>query len=212
MGFLLKTFRRQDVVEESFLCGVLLSVAGCLVPDALVFFPVLWWSFTVLWSDGLRVYLASLCAILLVAFYAVVVWLVVPDSGVVLFVSERMTGAFHRVPIYRMGDVPLYVWLSVAVSAVVGFWALIAHLTHYTRANARIQTYLIVSVPFFVLSLLSTLFPSLAGVSLLSVFIGLSLFLAVLYVYAYGFPRIRISGRRKQTSRRKWKGRKNPYK
>ena len=39
-ALLLGTYRKQNAVEESFLCGILLMLAGCVVPDALLFFPV----------------------------------------------------------------------------------------------------------------------------------------------------------------------------
>lgn len=212
-ALLLGTYRKQNAVEESFLCGVLLMLAGCVVPDALLFFPVVWWSFTVLWSDNLRVYLASACAILLVSFYVAILWFIWPDSTTALFVQDNIYNALARTPVFRLSGLPLYQLIIAAVAAFFGLWSLFAHLSRYTRANVRTQNFLLVTIPFFLLSLLSVIFPAANGNNMLSVLVGMALFLIGLYLKAYGFPRIRLPKRqRTSASNRKWKHRKNPYK
>ena len=208
---LLKTYRKQNAIEESFLCSILLMAAGCIVPESLLLFPAVWWAFTVLWSDGLRVYLASVCGILLVAFYAVLVWKFLPGSTLTLFVEERLTNAFQRQLIYKFTNLPIYKLSIAASAAVLGLWALIAHLARYTRANVRIQNFLLVTLPFFALSALSVVFPAADGNCMLSTLAASALFLVGLYIYAYGFPRIRLPKRRRDMSRRRIRGRKNPY-
>ena len=208
---LLRTYRKQNAIEESFLCSILLMAAGCIVPETLLLFPAVWWAFTVLWSDGLRVYLASICGIMLVAFYAVLAWQFLPESTLTLFVLERITNAFSRLLIYKQTSLPVYELAIAAAAAVLGLWALIAHLSRYARANVRIQNFLLVTVPFFALSALSVLFPAADGNCMLSTLAASALFLVGLYLHAYGFPRIRMPQRRRDTSRRRWKGRKNPY-
>ena len=221
---LLKTYRKQNAIEESFLCSILLMAAGCIVPESLLLFPAVWWAFTVLWSDGLRVYLASVCGILLVAFYAVLVWKFLPGSTLTLFVEERLTNAFQRQLIYKFTNLPrlcrsyealpnkeIYKLSIAASAAVLGLWALIAHLARYTRANVRIQNFLLVTLPFFALSALSVVFPAADGNCMLSTLAASALFLVGLYIHAYGFPRIRLPKRRRDMSRRRIRGRKNPY-
>jgi len=210
---LLRMYRKQNAIEESFLCSILLMAAGCFTPEALLLIPVIWWGFTVLWADGLRVYLASICGIMLVLFYATLFYLFLPDSVAVVFVRDRLFGALSRTFCYTAdGCIPSLLWLVIAAVAVVfGLWAMIAHMTRFTRANVRIQNFLMVAVPFFLLSLLSTLFPATDGNSMLFVLFGASLFLQGLYIAAYGFPRIRLpQRRRKSPNRRKWK-RRSPY-
>jgi hypothetical protein len=46
---------------------------------------------------------------------------------------------------------------------------------------------------------------------MLSVLAASALFLAGLYLNAYGMPRIRLPKRRRDMSRRRMRGRKNPY-
>ena len=210
-ALLLSTYRKQNAIEESFLCSILLMAAGCIVPESLLLFPAVWWAFTVLWSDGLRVYLASVCGILLVAFYAVLVWKFLPGSTLTLFVEERLTNAFSRLPIYQFTNLPIYKLSIAASAAVLGLWALIAHLARYTRANVRIQNFLLVTLPFFALSALSVVFPAADGNCMLSTLAASALFLVGLYLHAYGFPRIRVPKRRRDMSRRRIRGRKNPY-
>ena len=211
-ALLLKTYRKQNAMEESFLCSILLMASGCIVPESLLLFPAIWWAFTVLWSDCLRVYLASVCAILLVVFYAVLVWIFLPDSTLTLFVQNQLTDAFSRTPIYRLTDLPIYTLCIAATSAVLGFWVLFAHLARYRRANVRVQNFFLVSLPFFFLGLLSVLFPSTGGNCMLSVLAGSALFLTGLYLSAYGFPRIRLPKRRRPSpNSRRWRRRRNPY-
>ena len=212
-ALLLGTYRKQNAIEESFLCGILLMLAACIVPDALLFFPVVWWGYTVLWSDSLRVYLASVCAILLVCFYVALLWFLLPDSPATLFVQDNIYNALARTPVFRLSGLPLYQLIIAAVAAFFGLWSLIAHMTHYSRANVRTQNFLLVTVPFFLLSLLSVLFPAANGNHMLSVLAGTTLFLIGLYLKSYGFPRIRLPRRQRTSpSNRKWKHRKNPYK
>ena len=211
---LLRMYRKQNAIEDSFLCGILLMVAGCVEPDAWLFFPVIWWAYTVLWADSLRVYLASVCAILLVGFYVALCCFVLPDSAVTLFIRERLANAFSRPFCYAEGEaVPSLPWLiAAAVAAFMGVWSLLAHLRRYSRTNVRVQNFLLVTIPFFLLSLLSVLFPARDGASLMSVLFGASAFLMALYLSAYGFPRIRLPKRRRTSpNKRKWKHRKNPY-
>ena len=213
-ALLLRMYRKQNAIEESFLCGILLMVAGGVVPDAWLLIPVVWWAYTVLWADSLRVYLASVCAILLIGFYVALCWFVLPDSAVTVFVRERVMNAFSRSFCYAEGEaVPSLRWLITAAAATfLGVWSLLTHLSRYSRANVRVQNFLLVAVPFFLLSLLSVLFPARDGASLLFVLLGSAVFFMALYLSAYGFPRIRLPKRsRTSLSNRKWKHRKNPY-
>ena len=211
-ALLLKTYRKQDAMEESFLCSILLMAAGCVVPETILLFPFFWWAYTVLWSDSLRVYLASLCAILLILLYAALIRVFLPECAAVTFVEDQLTNAFSRLPIYQFTHLPIDKLCIAATAAVLGLWTLFSHLARYTRANVRIQNFLLVTVPIFLISLLSVLFPATNGNCMLSVLVGTALFLIGLYLYAYGFPRIRLPKRRRPSpNSRRWKHRKNPY-
>lgn len=212
-ALLLGTYRKQNAVEESFLCGILLMLAGCVMPDALLFFPVVWWGFTVLWSDSLRVYLASVCAIMLVGLYVALIWLLLPDCPLTLFIQDNIFSAFIRTPFYRSANIPICQLIIAAVAVFFGLWTLFAHLSRYSRANVRTQNFLLVTIPFFLLSILSVFFPADNGNDMLSILVGTTLFLIGLYLKAYGFPRFRLPRRQRTGLRnRKWKHRKSPYK
>lgn len=191
---LLRSYRRTDAMEESLLCSILLLAAGMIVPDVLLLFPFVWWAFTVLWADNLRVYLASAFGILFVAFYAAVVWVIWPESAVVGFVQERFIDVFHRTFCLSSQSQVGLVWLVItAVAAIFGLWALIAHLSCYSSANVQVQTRLLVAIPFFVISLLSSLFPTRQGNGMLSVLAAAALFIMILWL-----------ANKKTTPRRGW--------
>lgn len=201
-GLLLKSYRRPDAMEESFLCSILLLAAGAVVPDVLLLFPFVWWAFKVMWADNLRVYLASVFGILFVAFYAAILYFLWPESAVVGFVEERLADAFHRTCCFSLQSQVGLEWLIITVlSALLGFWLLIAHLGRYTRANVKVQSRLLVALPFFGLSLLSSLFPTAQGNGMLSVLAASALFLSILWLATYGLPKLSMPSRR----------RRNPY-
>lgn len=213
-ALLILTYRRQDAMEESFLCSILLAVAGCAVPDAWFFLPAVWWAFTILWSNHRRMYLASLCGLLLCALYAAVIFYRWPESIVARFVQESVQTALQRrwcVDMLMDGTLPLWWAITGVLAAIVGIWMLIAHLSKYARANVRTQTLLLIAVPFLLLSLLSCLFPMQNGNSLLVILVVAALYLFVLYIVAYGFPRIRLRPRRRKSSRRPLKRRPSSY-
>ena len=214
-ALLLSTYRRQDAMEEGFLCSLLLMAAGCVVPDALAFIPFLWVGFKNLWSDNLRVYCASACGILLVAFYAAIAWFFWHDSLAVTFVETNVYDAFSRTFFFTEGRPVLPLWQTVViiVAIVAGLWLIVVHLSKYTRANVRVQARLTACVPFLLLSALSCLFPTRSGNCLFATLIAAPCYLFGLYVSAYGWPKLRLrrTPRRNLSSRRKLK-RRTPYK
>ena len=206
-ALLLTAYRKPDAVENSFLCSVLLMAGGCIEPDLLLFIPVFWWGFSRLWADNLRVYLASLCGILLVALYAAIIWFFLPECNACLWVLSRFDAALNRSFCFDDGQfIPSLTALIIAgVSAVAGIWVLMAHMVRFGRANINIRAYVGVAVPFFLLSLLSTLFPDAHGHSLLPLLVGFTAYLMGVYLYAYGMPRVKLPQRRSSPRRRKWK-------
>ena len=212
---LLGTYRRQDAMENSFLCSVLLMGAGCVVPDALLFFPLLWWAYVLLWANNLRMYLASACGILLVALYATFIALLWPDAAVVTFVREQLTDALQRQLCFMPGQqttVPLWWLITAAAATLLGLWMMVAHLSKYARANVRVQVRLLITIPAFLASVLSCTFPTQNGNGLFAILVAVTLYLLILYLATYGLPRIRLPRRRRDnTKRRNWKRRTNKY-
>lgn len=68
----LKTFRKPHAVEESLLATILLCLASLLIPDILLFIPMLWLMFYVERSLNLRVWLASLIGVGVTLIYAAI--------------------------------------------------------------------------------------------------------------------------------------------
>ena len=206
-ALLLGTFRRQDAMEEGFLCSVLLMAAGCVVPDALVFIPFLWLGFKNMWSDSLRMYCASVCGILLVAFYAAIAWFVWHESPAVTFVETNVYDAFTRTLFITQDGLVLPLWQTIvaALAMIAGLWLIVVHLSKYTRANVRVQARLLACVPFFLLSALSCIFPTQSGNCLFATLVAAPCFLFGLYVATYGWPKIRIRKHPRRVSRRRLK-------
>lgn len=208
---LLRSYRKQNAMEESFLCSILLMGAACVAPEAVVFFPVVWWSFHLLWADSLRVYLASVLGILFFTLYAVLTCFFFPDWWVIDYVQSQIDASLVRSVCFWPGQTVASVEYLAAIGlfSLMGIWALIAHLLKYSRANVRVQTRVLLTIPFLLLSVLSCLFPS-GGNGLLLPLVALAMYLAITYVKAYGFPRIKRKQRR--SSRHKRRKMKRPVK
>lgn len=202
---LLRSYRKQNAMEESFLCSILLMAAACVVPDAVVFFPVVWWAFHLLWADSLRVYIASVLGILFFLFYATLAYFFYPEWWMVDFVRSQIDASLVRSicfwPGYAVSSIGYLA--VVALFSLLGMWLLVAHLFKYSRANVRVQTRVLLSIPFFFLALLSCLFPSTSGNCLLLPLMALAIYLTVIYLKAYGFPRIKPRQHRSSRHRRR---------
>lgn len=199
---LLRSYRRQDAQQNMFLLSLLLCGMTLVTPDALLFFPVVWWTAFMLRASNLRTYMASLIAILTVLLYASLVWFIWPDSALILTEQMLWEGAFMRA--FCWDILPLWALIVSGVAVVIGLWLLIAHLRNYPRANVRIQTRIQLVAPAFFLAMLSVFFPPLNGLTLMPLLWLASLYMTVLYLTTYGFPRMSLSSnnRRSSSSRR----------
>lgn len=202
-ALLLKTYRQQTAMEESFLCSMLLMCAGCVTPDALLFFPVVWWAFVVLWSNNLRMYMASMCGIMLVVLYAVLVLFLWPESIVVASVRSQLTESLSR-QLLTFDSSPLTIWriVTAGIAMFIGLCAMIAHLSRFARANVRVQSRVLISIPFLLLSILSCLFPTASGNCLLAILVAAAVYLSILYLASYGIPRVRFPRKERRRHRR----------
>lgn len=201
---LLRSYRKQNAMEESFLCSILLMGAACVAPEVVVFFPVVWWAFHLLWADGLRVYLASMLGILFFLLYAALVYFFYPDWWVVGYVRSQIDVLLIRSVCFWPGQMvaPIEYLTVTGLFSLLGIWALIAHLLKYSRANVRVQTRVLLTIPFLLLSVVSCIFPS-AGNCLLLPLVALAMYLAVIYVKVYGFPRFKRKQHRSNRHKRR---------
>lgn len=67
----LKTYRKPHAVQESFLSTILLCIVSLILPDILLFIPLIWLMLHIEHSFNLRVWLASLIAISIVLLYTI---------------------------------------------------------------------------------------------------------------------------------------------
>jgi len=171
-----------------------------LVPDSLLLLPLAWWAFFALRASNLRTYSASLVAILTLALYAFLVWIIWPGSAIVGFELSLWADAFRRTFCWLF--MPVWLLAASAIFTLVGLWSLIAHLQRYSRANVRIQTRVILAAPAFLVALLSVVFPTASGNALIGLLWAVSLYLTVLYLTTYGFPRVNLRGNGGSTTRR----------
>lgn len=198
---LLRSNRNQEAQQNVFLLSLLVCMMGLLVPDALVLFPFVWWAVFGLRASNLRTYSASAIAIITVVIYAALAWVVWPSSLPVTYVQQIWTEAiFNRQ--FGWLVLPLEVQIVSAVFVAIGLWALIAHLQRYSRANVRTQTRVLLASPVFGISLVSTIYPSQSGYSLVGLLWASVVYLTVLYLTTYGFPRVNLRTSRGQTTRR----------
>jgi len=192
---MLRCYRRQDAMEESYLCSILLCLAGCLVPEAVLLVPFFWWGFHMIWANNLRVYMASVLGILSVALYAAIAAFMWPESVVVRFVEQQWIDAFSR---QFCSAMPLWYILSGSIVGGLGLWYLAAHLIKFARANVRIQTRALLMLPVVLISILSFLFPAQSGNSLLVILYVSSIYLMVLHLVTYGLPKIHLPKRKER--------------
>jgi len=188
LGLCISSYRRQDAMQNMFLLSVLLGLASTMVTDVISTILIFWWAFFVLRAANFRTYLASLLGLATVAFYAVLVAWMAPDSAVTHYLASSWQACYSRNLCWLV--LPLWVNICSAVLGILGLVSLISFWRRYGEANVRYQTRLLLTSPLFVLSLISVVFPVSTGSCLLSVFWLLSLYLPTLYVATFGFPRM----------------------
>ncbi len=65
----LKTYRKPHAVQESFLATILLCIVSLIIPDILLFIPVIWLMLYFEHSFNIRVWMASLIAVAVIFLY-----------------------------------------------------------------------------------------------------------------------------------------------
>lgn len=184
-----------------FLLSLLVCGISLMVPDAVILYPLAWLAFFMLRANNWRCYSASIIAILTVFIYFALAYAVWKDSVFVHYVLTRWAGAFERT--WRCWEVyPIWLLAVNGIVFIVGLWSLIAHLQRYSRANVRIQTRVLLVAPPFFASLIAMLLPPLSGNTLIAMFWCSSIYLTVLYLMTYGFPKVNLRGNGGSTTRR----------
>jgi hypothetical protein len=111
---------QRDGVEESFLSSVIVCLLGFLYPWALVLLPLMWVLLLIQRAMTLRVLLASLIGVLLVAIYAQIIrylgWM---DSYLSTF---------------------LELWSNWHIALAVGMWVLTLWLTYFPLKKESVAT------------------------------------------------------------------------
>lgn len=194
-ALMLRCYRRQDAMEESFLCSILLGITCLFVPDAIALVPFFWWGFHTLWANNLRMYLASMLGLLSVALYASISAFLWPDSWMVATITMLWQSEFSRSFCLSM---PLWFLISSGIAAFLGMWYLAAHLLKFARANVRIQTRALLCLPVVLISTLSCLFPPAGGTCLFSLLCLSSGYVTILHWITYGLPKIRLPKRKER--------------
>lgn len=111
---------QRDGVEESFLSSVIVCLLGFLYPWALVLLPLMWVLLLIQRAMTLRVLLASLIGVLLVAIYAQIIWyLGWMDSYLSTF---------------------LELWSNWHIALAVGVWVLTLWLAYFPLKKESVAT------------------------------------------------------------------------
>lgn len=165
-----------------------MCAAGCFVPDCAILWLVSIGLFHMLRAGNIRLHVASFIGIATVAIYSALTWFLAPDSVVVQYVISNWQDAFQRNPVWDAW--PIWLLLSTCVLTAIGLWSQMALWLRYNQANVRIQTRLLLVAPFYWLSLLSCLFPTLSGNSMLSILWASAIYFPILYIMTYGWPKM----------------------
>ncbi len=183
-------YHRNNAVHESFLCAILLSFAGLLLPDIIILIPFAWFAFMWQRAFSSKVWFASLVGIFTVGLYTTLVWWIgwidiCPPSALI----ERDV----------LTLLPLNTGAAYLLLAFLGTVFMLTAFYRFRRANSTMQSYVVLNaVPFVIFSILmffplsdfpSTFILAAAGYSALaskvfitqsSVFIGILFLLNII--------------------------------
>lgn len=100
----LKTYRKPHAVQESFLTTLLLCIVSLIIPDTLLFIPVIWLMMYIEHSFNLRVWLASLIALFVVALYTMLLnYFDIISIGTASYILSRTTiASFNTIHIIAL--------------------------------------------------------------------------------------------------------------
>lgn len=150
MYLLFKVYHNQQAVSESFLCSLLLSVATLLLPDMWIFLPLIWIAFAWQRAFSLRVWLASLVGVAVVAVYFV---LICQLGWVDVYPLESL----YQREILSLSPV----FSAVAYLTLVAWGVLFAGVAYhrFRLENSSIQSFVLFSSTVFFISGIMLFFP-----------------------------------------------------
>lgn len=186
LSLLLNTMYREDGAENKcFLCGILCMLCIAIKPEAILYLPLLWLTFSVLRINSLRTFLASLLGVGVVVVYMALAWWYWQDSIWMQVIEQHYIGIIHREwiilrPSWEIG--------LCAISTLIGAFFILHHAIVFARANVRVQTRFLILCTFFVVGLADSLYPQQGATSLWSWLVLSSLSLAILYFVHFGMP------------------------
>lgn len=160
----LKTYHKPNAVQESFLATMLLCLAGLVIPDILLFIPIVWVMLWVQRSFNLKVWMASLIGAATVLLYVTLFnWLDWIHIG-------SISDICARTEIQSLGTVHL---TALIVTATEGLLAVCYSAVYFRDETHNIQAYIICFIFSLILASIMMFlppknFPSLLVVSCLS--------------------------------------------
>ncbi len=142
----LKTYRKHHAVQESFLTTLLLCIVSLIIPDTLLFIPVIWLMMYIEHSFNLRVWLASLIALFVVALYTMLLnYFDIISIGTASYILSRTTiTSFNTIHI-----------IALALLAAESLFAVGFVLSAFRNETNNIQNYtLLFSFTLFLASVM----------------------------------------------------------
>ncbi len=143
----MNSYRNSHATEAAFLSAMLLSIGVLLMPDLVWLFPVLWAMFAIHRAMNLRVFLASLIGVAVVAIYQVVFdwlgWIKMVDWG----------------DIWLRISITQYPLLSCIIMSIVGVFFVFLNLTRQNVENTQITTFVWCLMLIFVPCAVLVFFP-----------------------------------------------------
>lgn len=156
---LMRAYRSDNAVHESFLSTLIISITALFLPDMLFLLPVLWIGLSVQRAMNLRVVLASLIAAGLFVLYVWISSTLFPSAFSILSIGDTY---LHTLPSAE-ALLPL---LFLAVAAVV---FAVTSLLGFARENSRAQSLVLILLMLLLVSVVMMFFPPKYFSSLLAV-------------------------------------------
>lgn len=169
----LKTYHKPNAVQESFLATMLLCLAGLVIPDILLFIPIVWVMLWVQRSFNLKVWMASLIGAATILLYVTLFnWLDWIHIGSIADICARTE-------IQSLGTVHL---TALIVAVTEGLLAICYSAVYFRDETHNIQAYILCFIFSTILASIMMFFPPKNFPSLLTVSI-LSLTYLLTYYY-----------------------------
>lgn len=184
---LLGMYRRPEARPQAYLVSLLLAIGSVWQPDMLAIWLASNGLYVALRAADGRIYSASLMGLATTVLYAGLAYWKWPDSVLMSEAASAWLSTFYRT--FCWLNQPLWLLVTNGVMTLLGLVVLSAHFRRYQTANVRVQTPLLMATTIWAIALLSVLFPTRSGMSLWMLFWLDTLFLTILYLSVYGFPK-----------------------